>query len=194
MFFDIQRFVTDYVRDTEETTYRGRRRIAGNYGRVYVQSDTDGAMTTDASGTTFDLIFEIKAFEAKITAEREDVWIGISKDSKVVGYSGEGEITIVQVFDRGYSTWVEAAQKGHDIRFTLIGDLSDPDQLGHSSDRIKIANVWINELEIMKFEKGGIVEKTIPFGFTPQDVYYSSAMERTASTTTSTVSSGATEA
>ena len=191
MFFDIQRFVEHYTRENEEMTYRGRRRIAGNYGRVYVQSDTDGETTNDASteGTTFDLIFEIKAFEAKITAEREDVWIGISKDSKVVGYSGEGEITIVQVFDRGYKTWVESAQKGHDIRFTLIGDLSDPDQLGHSSDRIKIANVWINELEIMKFEKGGIVEKTIPFGFTPQDVYYSSAMTRN-----STVSSGATGA
>ena len=191
MFFDIQRFVEHYTRENEEMTYRGRRRIAGNYGRVYVQSDTDGETTNDASteGTTFDLIFEIKAFEAKITAEREDVWIGISKDSKVVGYSGEGEITIVQVFDRGYKKWVEEAQKGHDIRFTLIGDLSDPDQLGHSSDRIKIANVWINELEIMKFEKGGIVEKTIPFGFTPQDVYYSSAMTRN-----STVSSGATGA
>ena len=181
MTFDLQKFAEDYARLPLETTYRGRNRLAGNYGRVYVIDDGE---STDSDTSGADLIFEIKGFSATITAEREDVWIGTSKDSKVVGYSGEGEITIIQVFDRGYSTWADNARKGHDSRFTLIASLDDPDQKAHGEERVRIGNVWINELEIMKWEKGSIVEKTIPFGFTPYDLEYISSLDRGVSTTT----------
>ena len=49
------------ARDAEDIKYRGRRRWTGNHGRVWF----DGA-----------LIFEIVKFEAKVTADREDVIIG----------------------------------------------------------------------------------------------------------------------
>lgn len=174
MNFDIQKFASDYVRDNYERTYTGRRRLAGNYGRLYVYSEEPGTNQV-VDDTT--LVFEIKSFTASINTEREDVYIGISKDSKVVGLTGEGELTIDQVFDRGYSYMVDQWQKGHDIRYTFIGTISDPDAVNNGEERVKFENVWLNELEVMKFEKGAIVEKTISFGFTPSDVTYESTVQ-----------------
>lgn len=165
----------DYVRDNFERKYTGRRRLAGNYGRVWLWRGADDRGEGEVSSAIDEtLIFEIKSFEAKITAEREDVWIGNSKDSKVVGYSGEGEMVIDQVFDRGYHNLVDLWQKGHDCRFVIVASITDPDAIDKGEERVKIENVWINEAEILKFEKGGVVEKNIPFGFTPSDVSYTS--------------------
>lgn len=170
MIFDVQRFATDYRRDPQEITYRGRRRISGNYGRVYLLGDDDSGVSATINDDM--LVFEITAFSAKVTAEREDVWIGISKDSKAVGYSGEGEITIHQVYDRGYKYMMDKWQTGHDPRFVIVGVLSDPDTVQNGEERVKFVNCWINELEIMNWEKGSIVQKTLPFGFTPSDIVY----------------------
>lgn len=163
MNFDIQKFATDYVRDAEETMYSGRRRIAGNFGRLWIGGE---------------LIFEISAFQATITADREDVIIGVSKDSKVVSLTGEGEFTIKMVFNRGFKAMMEDWQKGHDTRLEFVGEISDPDALGHGVERIKLQNVWLNQLEIMKFEKGTVVEKTIQFGWTPSDTTFESVIEK----------------
>lgn len=51
------------ARDPQDVTYRGRRRWNGNHGKVW----WDG-----------ELLFEISKFEAKVTANREDVIIGNS--------------------------------------------------------------------------------------------------------------------
>lgn len=158
--FDVQRFV-EYTRDVTDTAIRGRRRISGNYGRLWI----NGVM-----------IFEISAFSATTTFEREDVWIGNSRDTKVTGMTGEGEFTIRQVFTRGFDELLRNQQKGYDERFIFVGKLSDPDTSGGGVETVRIENVWVNEIEIMKFEKAAIIEKTIPFGFTPEDVYFDSSI------------------
>ena len=145
------------ARDPEDVLYRGRRRWAGAYGRLWV----DGQ-----------LIFEISAFECKVTADREDVYIGISKDSKTVSLTGEGSFTVKAVINRGISKLLEDWKAGHDTRMTLVGLVDDPDAVDGQKERIVIDNVWFNDLDIMKFEKGSIVEKEFPFGFTPEDLSF----------------------
>ena len=165
----------NYVRDNFERTYTGRRRLAGNYGRVWIWRDDDDRAAGEVSSALDEtLIFEIKSFNATISVEREDVWVGISKDSKAVGYTGEGEIVIDKVFDRGFHNLVDLWQKGHDTRFVIVASLTDPDAIGNGEERVRIANVWINEVDLLRFEKGAVTEATLPFGFTPSDVSYTS--------------------
>lgn len=157
MGFDIQRF----ARDWQDITYRGRRRLAGNWGRLFINNV---------------LIFEISAFECKVTADRDDVIIGQSKDSKITSLTGEGSFTIKQVFNRGFRELLENWKAGYDERFVFVAKINDPDTVGHGEEAIKIENVWINDLEIMKFEKGSVVEKEVPFGFTPEDITYTNVI------------------
>lgn len=151
--FNIQRF----ARDPEDVTYRGRRRWSGNHGMVWINGEK---------------IFEHKSFEAKVVINDEDVIIGNSVDRKVVSLAGEGELVIVNVFNRGFSEYLEEQKAGHDVRFTIIGKHEDPDMLNAGKERIIIDNVWISELMLMQFEKNTVRETTIPFGFTPEDVSY----------------------
>lgn len=153
--FDLQRF--NYERDMEETRYRGRRRWSGNFGRVWVNNS---------------LLFEISAFEAKVTMERDDIIIGVSVDKKVTSLSGEGTITIKRVFDRGYKNYLMNQQAGYDVRFTIVATLSDPDTVRGQETRVKIQNCMLNELPIIHFAKGEVVEDELPFSFTPSDVTY----------------------
>ena len=53
-------------REAEAVKYRGRRRWNGSWGKVWWDNE---------------LLFEIQKFEAKVTADREDVFIFISKDN-----------------------------------------------------------------------------------------------------------------
>jgi len=155
--FDIQRH-----RDWQDTAYRGNRRWSGNWGRVWIDNV---------------LIFEIESFEAKITNDRDDVIIGQSKDSKIVSLTGEGTITIKRVLDSGISAYWESVKAGHDTRFTIVGAIKDPDMVKGQEQRIQIENVWLNEVDVMHFTKGEVVETEIPFGFTPEDVRFLSTVQ-----------------
>ena len=177
----MQELSTSYKREATDITYRGRRRWSGNYGRVWIDGD---------------MIFEISAFEIKVVADREDVIIGNSKDSKVVSLTGEGTLTIKKVFNRGFKIMLNNWKKGRDPRMTLVGSLRDPDMNNFGEERIEVTNLWFNELDIMHFTKGEVVETEIPFGFTPEDLKYikivtkvtqkSKAAETTADTASTT--------
>ena len=157
--FDMQRF----WRDSEDIEYRGRRRWAGNWGRLWI----DGEM-----------IFEIQAFEIRVTAERDDVIIGQSRDSKITQLVGEGTITIKKVFDRGYRQLLEDWKAGHDTRFTFVGSMKDPDTIHEGETRIEVVNCWFNEIPILHFTKGEVVEDELEFGFTPEDLSYTNIVNR----------------
>lgn len=156
--FDIQKFARDY----QDIAFRGRNRLSGNFGRLYI------------SGV---MIFELSAFECKVTADRDDVIIGQSKDSKIVSLTGEGSFTIKQVFTRGFDKLLENYKEGYDERFVFVGKIKDPDAYRHGEERIRIENVWVNELDIMHFSKGEVIEKEIPFGFTPEDLHFENSIE-----------------
>ncbi|WP_303164466.1 phage tail tube protein [Mitsuokella multacida] len=145
------------ARDSEDVTYRGRRRWNGNHGRVW----WDGL-----------LLFEISKFNAKVTADREDVIIGNSKDSKITSLTGEGSFTVKSVINRNINQYLEEWKAGHDPRATLVGLLEDPDMVDGQKERCSIDNVWFKELSLMDFEKGKVVEKEFPFGFTPEDASF----------------------
>ena len=145
------------ARAAEDVKYRGRRRWNGSHGRVW----WDGKM-----------LFEIAKFEAKVTADREDVLIGNSKDSKITSLTGEGSFTIKSVINRNINRYLEEWKNGRDPRATLVGLIDDPDAVEGQKERCILDNVWFNELLLMAFEKGQVVEKEFPFGFTPEDVAY----------------------
>lgn len=145
------------ARVAEDMKYRGRRRWNGSHGRVW----WDGEM-----------LFEIAKFEAKVTADREDVLIGNSKDSKIVSLTGEGSFTIKSVINRNINRYLEEWKNGHDPRATLVGLIDDPDAVDGQKERCILDNVWFNELLLMAFEKGQVVEKEFTFGFTPEDAAF----------------------
>ncbi|MGE1061803.1 phage tail tube protein [Megasphaera paucivorans] len=145
------------TRAAEDLTYRGRRRWNGSHGKVWWDNE---------------LLFEIEKFECKVTANREDVIIGNSVDSKIVSLKGEGTITIKSVVNRNISAYLEAWKSGQDPRATFVGLIDDPDAVDKQKERCSIDNVWFNELAIMNFEKGKVVEKEFPFGFTPEDASF----------------------
>lgn len=125
-----------------------------------VMSGTHGYLWWNGS-----ICYEITSFEAKITANREtinfagDMW----DDSKLMGIAGEWSATIKKVYSRGKEVAEKLAQ-GIDMRLTLIGKLEDPDNGG--TERIQLDSCWLDELTLMKFENGSIIEDEFSGGFT----------------------------
>ena len=109
---------------------------------------------------------------AKVTADREDVYISISKDSKIVSLTGELSFTIKSVVNRNINKYLEAWKQGLDPRGTFIGLIDDPDAVDGQKERCSIDNVWFNDLILMSFEKGKVVEKEFTAGFTPEDASF----------------------
>jgi hypothetical protein len=133
---------------------RGNNQVNGSWGQVW----WDG-----------ELVFELETFEAKVTTEREDVSIGMDKDSKLIGLKGEGTLKVKKVFSRGKKKLLAAWKLGEDPRSTLVGKLKDPDTIGKQSERVSIGNVWFDELTLIQFEKAKKGEDEYKFGFTPSD-------------------------
>lgn len=135
----------------------GKHQINGGWGQLWWEGE---------------LLVEISSFEAKVTANREDVLIGLSTDSKLVSLAGEGTFTVKKVYSRNKKKYLDAWKKGEDIRTTFVGKIEDPDTPGKQSERISISNVWLNELTLMQFEHGSLATEEYSFGFTPQDASF----------------------
>ena len=119
----------------------------------------------------------LKAADRKIeklqkSLNREEVQIGMSKDSKITSLSGEGTFTIKKVYSRGKKKILEAWNKGKDPRSTFVCKLKDPDTPKGQSERVTIDNVWFNELLLQQFEQGTPCEEEYSFGFTPSDASF----------------------
>lgn len=133
---------------------RANRTLSGSWAEVWVNGD---------------LIYECKKIEAKISAEREDVQFGIDVDSKMTKLKAEGKMTITKVYTR-FEEVRKAWNRGEDLRFEIMAKLADPDAVGKQAERYSIGNVWFNELPLINWEKGSIVEEEIAFGFTATDM------------------------
>ena len=140
---------------------RGNRTISGAYGELWLDNEK---------------VAELKSIEGKITAERADVQLGISVDSKITGLKGEGTVTIYKVYTRGKKI-LENWSKGKDVRSRIVTSIKDPDSLKGQEERVSIDNVWFNSIDLVKFSRGEIVEEEIPFGFTPSDVKYENSIK-----------------
>lgn len=133
---------------------KGHRVLSGAHGTLH----WDG-----------ELIFEVKSVNAEITFNREEVPFGLDVDSKMTAVAGSGEFTVMHVYSRGIKKLLDAIKRGEDPRSTLSVAIKDPDAVGKQIERVNLANVWINKLNLANFSRGEYVEKTFEFGFTPSD-------------------------
>lgn len=133
---------------------RGNRTLSGTWGEVWINGDK---------------VFELSKIEMKTSTNREDVQIGIDVDSKLTGLKGEFTLTTRKVFSR----WTEHAlelQKGIDKRIQIVCKLADPDATGGQIERYSFDNCWLNDIPIINYEIGAIIEEEITGGFTPSDL------------------------
>lgn len=144
-----------------EQNVRGNHIISGAYGTLWLNNEK---------------IAEIKSIEAKITAERADVQLGLSVDSKITALKGEGTLVINKVYSRGKKI-VEDWLKGKDVRSRIVTSIQDPDTPGKQEERVSIDNVWFNSIDLAKFTRGELIEEEMPFGFTPEDVSYENSIK-----------------
>ncbi len=144
-----------------EQIIRGNQTISGAYGTLWLNNEK---------------VMELKSVEAKVTAERTDVQLGLSIDSKIIGLKGEGTITVNKVYTRGKKL-LEDWLKGKDTRSRIVTSIQDPDAVGKGEERVSIDNVWFNAIDLAKFTRGEVVEEELPFGFTPEDVKYENAIK-----------------
>lgn len=144
-------------------TERGNNQVSGTYFDVWWDEE---------------LLFETSKLEAKVILEREEVQLDIDVDTKYTKAKGEGILVIKMFYTRGMDKYLEAYKAGKDPRGTIISKVKDPDTPGGQEERVKIGNVWLNELILAMYERGTPAEREIPFGFTPKDASFFSTIEK----------------
>lgn len=132
---------------------RGNQVLNGTWGECWVD------------GTP---ILEFKKVEVKVSANREDVQLGIDVDSKMTGIKGEITVTINKVYS-SYNEIMKNYTSGKDVRSQLITKVADPDAVGSQQERWSFDNVWWNDIPLVVMEKGALVEEELTGGFTPSD-------------------------
>lgn len=133
---------------------RGNKTLAGTHGELWINGQK---------------IAEFSKVEIKISANREDVQMGMSVDSKLVGLKGEITVTVKKVYSRATAI-IESWRKGNDPRAQVITALNDPDAVGGQQERYSVDNVWWNDLTPVSMERGKTIEEEMTGGFTPEDL------------------------
>lgn len=133
---------------------RGNKTLSGTWAEVWIDGDK---------------IFEVSKIELKISVNREDVQLDLDVDSKMTGLKGEFTLTVKKVYSR-YAAVFEELKKGVDKRVQIISKLQDPDAVRGQIERYAVENCWFNELPMVNYEKGGILEEEVSGGFTPTDM------------------------
>ena len=90
-----------------------------------------------------------------------------NNDSKLMGVDYEFSYTVRKVYSRGKAI-ADGHKKGQDTRHTLVARLEDPDNGGYAT--IQLDNCWYNDVSLMNFENGKIVEEEFSGGFTDHDL------------------------
>ncbi len=134
---------------------RGNKVLNGTYGEVWIDGDK---------------VFELSKIDAKIILNREDVQIGADVDSKMISKKGEFTIGIKKVFSRWTEHYEKYYKKGIDKRVEIIAKLKDPDARGGGMERYSLGNCWFNEIPLINYEKGSLIEEELTGGFTPSDM------------------------
>ena len=69
---------------------KGNKTLSGTWGELWVDGEK---------------IFEFTKIELKVTANREDVQIGLDVDSKITGLKGEGSYTVKRYIHGQRASW-----------------------------------------------------------------------------------------
>jgi hypothetical protein len=127
------------------------RVLSGSFAEIWV----DGSRVAEAS-----------AIRMSVKTVRSDVQIGMDVDSKIVGYRGDGELKLRQVFTR-FFVILEQARAGRDVRLTITTALKDPDSMGGGEERYSVSGVALDELPLVNYATGKINEQSVKFRFNP---------------------------
>ena len=133
---------------------QSNRTLSGSFPEVWV----DGARIAELSQLTL-----------TVKVQREKVQLGMDVDSKITGYSGEGTMTLKQVYTRFFEV-LEQAKKGIDKRCTITTALKDPDAADGAEERYSVDNVAFTELPFMNYKMGEVNQQKLPFTFRPSDL------------------------
>lgn len=151
-----------------------KRVISGNYGYLY---DADGNWLTNTTGVEANI--EIGMEEIKLAGTR---WLG----NKTTTLKGSGSITGYMVT----SEWTEKmAIVTDDVSSPFVTDLivklDDPESFG--AYRVRLKNVTFDNIPVIRYEVGSIVDQEFTFVFSGYDVLDKiRATEPTAPTTPAT--------
>lgn len=134
---------------------RANKQVNGTFGAVWVNNDK---------------WLDIEEFEAKVNVDYEDVNMAedLATHKKMIGWSGEGSMTVKKVYSRGAALLAEAIKKGIVPEISIVGKLADPDAFG--SERVALNEVTFNEATLMKFEQKTTMTEELPFNFADYDM------------------------
>ncbi|QSB10444.1 phage tail tube protein [Lysinibacillus fusiformis] len=133
---------------------KANKQINGTFGTLWVNKEK---------------WMDVESFEATVNFDFEDsnMCEDLATHKKLMGWNGEGTITVKKVYSRGAQLMGEAAKTGIIPDIELIGKLADPDAYG--SERVSISEVTFNSMTLMKFEKKTKMEEELPFNFADYD-------------------------
>lgn len=144
-----------------EEILRGNQTLSGAHGTLWIDNLK---------------CMEVSKIESKVIANRKEVQLGLSVDSKITGLKGEGTLEVNKVYSRSAEI-LRNWKKGKDVRSRLVVSIKDPDAKGGQEERVSLDNVWFNELALAAFTRGEGIGETFPFGFTPDDAEYESEIK-----------------
>jgi hypothetical protein len=134
---------------------KSNRQINGTYGAVWVNGEK---------------WMDVESFEAKVTISYEDV--NMAEDpathKKMMGWSGDGTMSVKKVYSRGASLMSNAVKTGQMPDVSIVGKLADPDAFG--AERVSISEVTFNEFMLLKFEQKTLGTEDLPFNFADYDL------------------------
>ncbi len=113
-------------------------------------------------------IMEVVELKADITADREDVLIGRSKDSKIVSLSGTYSLKLEKVYSRAKSIFDEM-KLGKDPRVIIAAKIEDTDAIGGQIEKVVLNNCYFNGFSLINIATGSKIDQTFDGGFTPTD-------------------------
>jgi hypothetical protein len=133
---------------------KSNKQINGTFGSVWVNGEK---------------WLDVESFEAKVTIDYEDVnMLGdLATHKKMIGWTGEGTLTVKKVYSRGASLLANAVKAGQLPDIGLVGKLADPDAFG--AERVAINEVTFNEFMLMQFEQKTLATEELPFNFADYD-------------------------
>lgn len=135
-------------------TWNASKVLSGSFAEIWV----DGSRIAEAGG-----------IQMTVKLLRSDVQMGMDMDSKVVGWKGEGQLRLRQVFSRFFEI-VEGAAEGRDVRVTITTALKDPDSANGEEERYSVDNVALDSIPLVNYATGKVNEQVIPFRFSPSDL------------------------
>lgn len=133
---------------------RANKQINGTFGSVWVNNEK---------------WMDVESFEAKVTVNYEDVNMAedLATHKKMMGWAGEGTLTVKKVYSRGASLMASAAKSGLVPEVSIVGKLADPDSFG--AERVAINEVTFNEFTLLSFEQKTNMTEELPFNFADYD-------------------------